>query len=395
VLAEDDGIVTHVACVVASARRSVLRNAPLVTAIINALPERTQVSLLTNDRLAFQVGYDDTPGRVTFLDLPGDLNLTIWPQDPFLVMRGPDESWLLASAVFPRLDDRAIGEQLAENLGWEWRQSSLVFEGGNVVAGSRHVFVGADVVAVNSARLGLDAVEVARRCQEEFGRPVVVVGPTPQPVEHIDLILTVLDDHRIALADPGRGAQIAREQLRQNPEMVSQFEHECEALFFGDASIRELKGPDGQTLRPPKVRGQATNAVARSEAIASKLDQLARDLTKFGYEVERVPFLQGVLWYRSRWPGLTAIQQSDAHSVAPDHARVPGYPTLTYNNVVTETTPEGRVVFLPQYGWEAMDEAGADAWQKLGYKVVPVGSFAVSALHNGSLRCCVKVLRRQ
>jgi len=215
----------------------------------------------------------------------------------------------------------------------------------------------------------------------------------PQPVEHIDLMLTVLDEHRLALADPAWGARLAREELRQHPETVSRFEHDCEAMFFGHAAISELHGQNGQTVRPPAVVGQTAVAIEKSEAIAAKLDRLAVELAGFGYQVERLPFLQGALWYKKASSDAVVPlppDQRPAGSKTPE----PGYPVLTYNNVLTESLSEGRIVFLPQYGWEAVDRAGRDAWQKLGYKVVPVGNFAVSALYGGSLRCCVKVLRR-
>jgi hypothetical protein len=394
VLPDDGGAILQVACIASSARRSSLRNAPLVAGIVNALPASAHIAVLTNDRDAFVVASDPTPGRVDFIDLPANLNFTIWPQDPFVVVVGSDGPALLASADFPRLDDRVLGEQLAKRLGWPCRVSELLFEGGNIVAGRRHVFIGANTIAQNALRLDIDQTEVARRFQRELGRPVVVVGPLPQPVGHIDMMLTPLDDHRLALADTQWGARLAREHLRRNPRNVTDFENSCERMCFGDPAIRELRGPGGETMRPPKIVGQTAAAIDGSEAIAAKLDRLAEELAKFDYQVERVPMLYGIEMAIDR-PAANHPSQSNRQSAASDGHRQGRYPTLTYNNVLMETRPEGRVVYLPQYGFDPLDQAGREAWKRLSFRVVPVGGFAVSALHGGSLRCCAKVLRRE
>ena len=51
-------------------------------------------------------------------------------------------------------------------------------------------------------------------------------------------------------------------------------------------------------------------------------------------------------------------------------------------------------VYLPAYGWAAIDEASALAWQAQGYDVVQIPGFATNAMYGGALRCSVKVLRR-
>jgi hypothetical protein len=395
VLPDNGGEMLHIACVAGSARRSAMRNAPLVAAIINALPPKTHVTVLTNDRTAFWVTRDPWPGRVDFVDLPANLNFTIWPQDPFLVVDGRDGPALLASAEFPRLDDGVLARELAKRLEWPCRTSELAFEGGNLVAGSRHVFIGASTIAYNAALLKLSEIEVARMFQRELGRPVVVVGPLPQPVGHVDMMLTPLDERRLVLADPAWGAEIAREQLDRSPQSVAEFELSCEKMCFGDPAIRELRGPKDEAIRSPKVVGRTREAIEKSEAIAARLDRLAKELEKFGYQVDRVPFLLGI----ELQPDAPATGQAESpreKTAIKSQKDKSGYPTLTYNNVLVEKNPSGHTtIYLPQYGWDAMDRAGREAWQKLAEKVVPVGNFAVSALHGGSLRCCVKVLKRE
>jgi hypothetical protein len=61
---------------------------------------------------------------------------------------------------------------------------------------------------------------------------------------------------------------------------------------------------------------------------------------------------------------------------------------------LSETKETGPVVFLPRYGLEALDEAAASVWRDLGFAVHPVDGLTNSAMYGGSLRCCVKVIRR-
>ena len=87
--------------------------------------------------------------------------------------------------------------------------------------------------------LALDEQEVAERFVDLLGKSVIVVGPSPQPIGHIDMMLTPLGDRRLVLADSGWGAGLAERELVERPAAVRAFERRCEQLFFGDAEIAE------------------------------------------------------------------------------------------------------------------------------------------------------------
>jgi len=398
-LPDDVGKITHVTCLVNSARRAALRNAELVTHIVNALPKRVYVTIMTNDLPAFIVASNPDPQRVEFLELPAESDFTVWPQDPFVVLeRRHGPNLILASATFQRVDDRIAARRLADGLGWDYRTGELAFEGGNIVSGSRHVFVGSQTVRFNSLKLGISQADVVRRFQRRFGRRILVVGPFPQPVGHIDMILTPLDSGRLALADAGWGAELARRQLEESPKAVEDFERWCERYYFGRPDIREVTDVEGKTITAPQVVGRTAAAVKAAEEIAKDLDELAGHLGRWGYKVERLPFLCPPR------PGTTSAARTSARTrpatspaSRPESRPTPiraDYPTITYNNVLTERFSGRRIVYLPQYGWKAFDDAAAGVWEKLGYEVVRVEGFAISAMYGGSLRCCVKVLQR-
>jgi hypothetical protein len=367
-----------------SARRATLRNAELVTNIVNGLPASTRFFILTNDRAAFTVARNDRPDRVGFVDLAYTNPITIWTQDPFLVLAGPEgEITLLTSKEFERADDRLMAEVIARHGGGSYRvkASGLFFEGGNIVSDLEHILIGANTIRRNAVELEVAETEAVVRFEEELGRPVLVVGPFPQPVAHIDMVVTPLGGRRIALADPAAGARIATAALQEAPGSVADFERWVEDHFFGNPAIKEVTGLRGP-ITAPEVRGRTKEMIAQSLEIAPVLDGIARSLEDYGYQVVRIPFLFG---------------GPDSHpDTADDQAAMmrAAYPMLTYNNVIVEDDVDGKIVYLPRYGWQAIDDAAQQAWTALGFTTRPIDGLTISAMYGGALRCAVKVLAR-
>ena len=103
-----------VACSATSARTSSLRNAELVSSIVNGLPQDVHVLLLVNDRSAFASSTNNS--RVTFVEMPPDSDISIWPQDPFVVVQGKSSTKLITPCSFNREDDERMPKQLALSL---------------------------------------------------------------------------------------------------------------------------------------------------------------------------------------------------------------------------------------------------------------------------------------
>jgi len=389
ILSDCDGKLGVVVCSVNSARRASLHNAALFTRIVNTLPPHVRFIAMTNDRSAFTVLPGVAAGRVRFVDLPPEQGFTIWTQDPFVVARMPTGSiGLIAPADFDRADDRTMTASLAETIDVPIMTSTLLFEGGNIVANSRHVFIGANTIARNTMALDLDARQVARRFEQAFGRPVIVVGPLPQPVGHIDMMLTPIGDGRLMLADPAGGAAVIERLHEQAPERIAAFEQAAAEGFFANPAIRGVIDPDGRPIRPATMTGRTIEAAAAARDLAPTIDRLADELAEHGYRVLRVPFLPGL-------PDRSVDGRATDGDARSQPTPGPGYPTLTYNNVLIERAADERSVYLPRYGLEALDHAAAAAWRQAGFTVRPVGGLTGSAMFGGSLRCCVKVLTRR
>lgn len=380
-LLPDVGAPPRVAAIsVNSARRATLRNAQLITNIVNGLPATERFLVLTNDRSAFTVARNDHPGRVRFLELPFESPITIWTQDPFLVLAGPnDEITLLTSKAFDRADDRLMANVIAREGGYRVQPSKLFFEGGNIVSDEQHILIGANTIRRNAVEFDVPDAEVVLRFEEELGRRVLVVGPFPQPIAHIDMAITPLGGGWIAVADAAAGAAIAERALKENAASVAAFEQWCEEHFFGDPAIRELTGKGG-SLTAPRVTGRTAEMIAKSREVAPLLDGVAASLERHGYRVARMPLLFG---------------GPEAEPTADDAERMrAAYPMLTYNNVIVESDAAGRRVYLPRYGWPAMDDAAREAWAALGFAARPIDGLTISAMYGGALRCSVKVLAR-
>ena len=374
VLPDVGGRIILAAATASSARRSPLRNASIITELGRTLPDRIELLLLTNDRAAFTLMSHER--RVRFVELPAEVPLTIWPQDPFLVLRLPGgEHALLASRDFERAEDREMARALATELGWELRSSPLYFEGGNIASDESVIFLGADTVVRNVVDLELEPAEIVHRFEELLGAPVVVLGPSPQPIAHIDLAFTPLGGGRVVVADARWGADLVSASLNDTPEIAAQFEERTRAFFFGHPEIERLLLADGSELEAPDLAQQTRLAVDASLGVAPLLDGIAEGLRSQGYQVERVPLLVG--------------------AKPPNGDSGPGYPMLSYNNVLLESLEGEERVYLPRYGFAPLDDAATSAWQSFGFEVVVIDGLATSAMYGGALRCAVKVLARE
>ncbi len=365
-----------VACSVTSARTSSLRNVELVSNIVNGLPPDVHVLLLVSDRSAFAKSAKNR--RVTFVEMPPKSDISIWPQDPFVVVQGGAVTKLVTPCSFNREDDERMPRQLAGLLQLELVHSELHFEGGNIVCGEDAVFIGFDTIHHNALLLELSAGEVTQRFAKLFGRRVVVVGESRQSVRHIDLIVTPLSHQRIAVADSRAGAGLAAEAIRQEPALVREFERQCEKDFFGQDGVVELLDRDGNTISRPTVVGQTDATIASSLRLAPELETIARQLSQAGYKVVRVPAL---------------IPNQEQH-LDEQGDMLPQYPFLSYSNVLTELRQNQSTVYLPQYGFGMLDNAAQRVWQEMGFLVKPLAGFSTSAMYGGAMRCCTKVLLR-
>ena len=319
--------------------------------------------------------------RVQFIETEQALDLTIWPQDPFLVIDKNDQPHLLVSNEFKRAEDIAMPEIVANHLGWTLERSELLFEGGNIVSDNDYVYIGANTIVYNAMKYEKPGDEIVRQFQQELGRQVMVIGPAPQPIGHIDMMLTPLGNKHLLLADAGWGARLAKTDLQTQPDLVHQFEQQSMDQFFGHPNIKQLVNSGGEIIKPPEMVGATHSAIDDSEKLGVILDALAAQLQEAGFKVSRIPYL------------AQKPQQPDPDSK--DTTSRPGYPQITYNNVLLESSAADKTAYIPAYGWPALDEAARKVWLDLGYTTKVIDGFTTTAMYGGALRCSVKVLKKQ
>jgi hypothetical protein len=378
VLSDVKGQLSVVVLSAVSAQQSSLRNAHLVARVVHGLPSDVHVLILVNDRQHFEFAAGNR--HVAFVEVPDAKTLSIWPQDPFVVVGNSHETCLLVPASFARFDDDQMANALAEALQIDVRQSSLEFEGGNIVVGNESVFIGFDTIEKNMKNLQLESPVVVDRFAVEFGRPVVVVGEQKQTIGHIDMVFTPLGDNKVAVADSRLGASIVKESLASAPLQIERFERRCEKKFFGHPRISKVQLRGGGAISRPPLVGKTVQVLDESLALASELDQIAQQVEAAGFNVVRIP----------------ALIPAQSDRVDEFGNAKPEYPFLTYNNVLMEIEDATtRIVYLPQYGLSTLDAEARLVWENLGYDVRPIRGFAISSMYGGALRCSTKVLSRE
>ena len=118
VLADSGGTIRQVVTVVTSPRRSTLRNQNLVQSLAQGLGPDTHLLILAHREMILDP--NPMPQRMTFVEIPEELQFSIWPQDPFVVLRdGEGVSRLLAARGYGRMEDREMVRLVAGKLGWK------------------------------------------------------------------------------------------------------------------------------------------------------------------------------------------------------------------------------------------------------------------------------------
>ncbi|MBI2265886.1 MAG: hypothetical protein HYU64_12050 [Armatimonadetes bacterium] len=197
--------------------------------------------------------------------------------------------------------------------------------------------------------------------EQKYGKRVEVIGaddPATPEIEqpatfHIDMGLTPVDDQTVLVGDPGMAIDIIRSLPK---EEYDAYNKKLSAILEepGDILQRVI---DANTTQDPLLQHQ--------------FDYNAEHLKKKGYDVIRMPYLQGprgITWF-------------------------------TYNNCLMESYKredgsEVRRVFLPEFGLPALDRKAEEIYKSQGFQVVPLDLPALTAM-RGAIRCISNILGRQ
>lgn len=348
-LSEYDGRIGHL--LIHSKDGLVAQASKPVYDLLGALPDGTRVTFACDSEAAQretlgrmkQYGYDRRL-RIETRRVAGPIS--VWPRDRFLFGHA-----LVASDAYPlcliptiagpasepsRLNEQAGAAVLLGGLIPQLRIASmaLVVEGGNLLASTERVFIGANVLAENASQAGGGTPR--ELLQRTFAPPVTLVSDDAGnvPFVHLDMYLTVFDARHVLVASPALGTNAMK--------------------HADDESRRELAA---------RLMGHEADG---SPARQKRFDDVARRLADEGFTVTRLPY---------------------ADCLNGDFI-------VTYNNVLQESADGQRVVYMPTYRIPALDAAARRVYEQLGAKVHAIDVAPIAHL-NGAVRCMANVIERR
>ena len=219
----------------------------LIRDLINTLDPKTHLYIVAEpnahisnlEKLIFEFNHINKNTNIHFAELP---SITVFAQDNArAVIDNNGNPILLLPRSFSdnksRKLDEIYEEQAVKELGRTVYQSSLYFEGGNIVYDDNYCMIGVDTITENICRLGLTKQEVIDIFEAEFGKKIIPIGnfseskfsiskygikKSGQPSFHIDLDISLLGKYskkklpRAIIADPSRGLDFLDEVLKIN-----------------------------------------------------------------------------------------------------------------------------------------------------------------------------------
>lgn len=282
-----------------------------------------------------------------------DLRLiNIWTQDGSKPLSTQDPVTVMPRIMVRPIYALSINSFAATNK-LEVLQSAFKFEGGNVVVGERHMFIGTKEVQYNMKLLHATREEIIAGLEAEFGRPVIEINNTSfvdasfnTKVEqidfHIDLTMAVVYDHvqkkEVILVE---SQDLFVDMLSQMSE--SSFRTTEEKLF-----LRYIQNNDLTSYY----------ASARQQY----LDATAATLSEIGYDVIRIPGYN-------------------------EHATK----MINFSNAIFSD----KNAIVPNTGFRQLDKSFKALLMKMGYEtIVPMKVVQRSSKYAGGIRCLSETYRR-
>ncbi len=312
---------------------------------------------------------------------PELLNLAIWAQDDskpleltgqkpgllvpyqYISAQASDENEPPPSSGPTKSERYRIAAQLAAQAqGLTLYHSPLIFDGGNIIVGERHVFVGSHIVDENVLRFRASRQNIINALSVEFGKPVIELGAAKtndwrhhQADYHIDLTLAI-----------GRSPTTGKE------------------IAFVASEALALKVLKQGALYAAAIGNTATSAdymqyAQDLETLHSQGKEFIRDayadkLAELGYEVRRIPSIN-----------TQPLHSELMRELKIKHLNAP----LNYTNV----TFVGAHALVPKFDVAALDRAAARVYEDAGFHVTPMACAAHLARGLGGPRCVSSVIR--
>jgi N-dimethylarginine dimethylaminohydrolase len=320
---------------------------PVYETLFKTMPDNLHIRVLCSTSVGTDQFVEQWASMAAGMDrelsvIDVDQPISIWSRDRYIIRQtAKDPFWGigyippdLPEYYYEKSNELKLFVQLGEHrLMPRAEKGHIHLEGGNIVANSRHAFIGVNVLEDNPLSSGASAF--MRELEKLAGKRVFLVGNRDKgvPYDHVDMYLTPIDNSTVLLGS-----------TRMSLE-----------LLFSRPAAEE--GIDVAESLAPHLDD--------STEIGDQFEAVARQLRGAGYRVLRVPALvdQGRNWM------------------------------ITYNNVLIDNQGDTRTVYMPVYQIPALDRVASAIYCELGFRVVEVD---VSAVYEwgGAVRCLVNVTQR-
>jgi hypothetical protein len=353
--------------------------------------------------------------NVTVALMPDYARFTDWAEDAYVSLTDLADGahYLMEPWEFRRAGDALIADEVEQYSDSRASQAPLIFQGGNVLVGDAHWFLGRDYLADSIDLLvrrggpialppGSDPEEQARslfKKHVEATRELVVVGPR-KPLALREYVGTQEGGaYFLDVAAEGAGSYQPIFHIDMFISLAGRAVDGRQRVLVGDPRLGE------------KILGEEMPF-----ALSSVYDQIAADLASLGFDVIRNPIVH--------WPSdggtrtvrelkqmaegeggavlapaikeLTAAGAMDASAV---HVR--SWHHVTWNNCLVEASAAvGNNVYLPTFGYgkyaalSAIDTHMKALWEHLGFTCHMLGNFNSFAERMGVVHCIKKYMRR-
>ena len=184
---------------------------PVYRQFLGVLPRDVKVYAICPDQISFDelksaVGVES--GRLTPI-VTGHA-MTAWARDRWISLaagRGESAGTLVAAGaengaeIWPqRKGDQQIAQDLARAIGKQSLRSGLYFDGGDLLADSRSVFVAPGAITRNIQHTCTDQAELKAMLRRQFGCEPILLADVPD--HHVGMFMMAAGNGRVVVGDP-------------------------------------------------------------------------------------------------------------------------------------------------------------------------------------------------
>ncbi|MES2964208.1 MAG: hypothetical protein V4760_09985 [Bdellovibrionota bacterium] len=311
---------------------------------------------------------EDVRKRVEILEVGKEAELSMWAQDGSKPLEGASRSIELGSTRY-KPGNEALSA--AGRIAFE-KQLPFLLQGGNIIVGDRHVFVGQAEIHSTLMAFKVSQQRAVEILSHVFGKPVLPlwvkssIAARPWSF-HIDLDMVLAVDRKT-------NREVA---LVRSPEALL---NDLSGMkLTAEPTIEEIKairtkvvdryeaGIFGKSLDSGSRRFLETFATwsgfAIQQAIASSR-MMKRTLRSYGYEVRDLPGFGDTTMNKQLFFFGTNAILTDRHAIIPSNQ-------------------------MPE-----LDRRIAAIYRDMGYDVVPMRSSSATICKQGGIRCATETYRR-